>query len=190
VLGLGEETGGSIQNPAATQALVGIKPTFGLVPNTGVVPLGGSTRDVIGREMHAMRQLPWTHLLATRQQIPRPLRPSGIFLPKATPPLWEGASLRGKRIGLYGPGWLASPLSEETRRLGVQDPGDGAGDWLGGRQRDRPGVTPQYLHFVCAVCGRSDLPEALAPRCGVKHPQCLMVKRSGRGHHWLIGAAS
>jgi Asp-tRNA(Asn)/Glu-tRNA(Gln) amidotransferase A subunit family amidase len=48
VLGLGEETGGSIQNPAAAQALVGIKPTFGLVPNTGVVPLGGSTRDVIG----------------------------------------------------------------------------------------------------------------------------------------------
>jgi aspartyl-tRNA(Asn)/glutamyl-tRNA(Gln) amidotransferase subunit A len=49
LLGLGEETGGSIQCPAANQALVGIKPTFGLVPNTGVVPLGGSTRDAIGR---------------------------------------------------------------------------------------------------------------------------------------------
>jgi Asp-tRNA(Asn)/Glu-tRNA(Gln) amidotransferase A subunit family amidase len=48
VLGLGEETGGSIQNPAAAQALVGVKPTFGLVPNVGVVPLGGSTRDVVG----------------------------------------------------------------------------------------------------------------------------------------------
>jgi Asp-tRNA(Asn)/Glu-tRNA(Gln) amidotransferase A subunit family amidase len=33
VIGLAEETGGSIQNPAAAQGLVGIKPTFALVPN-------------------------------------------------------------------------------------------------------------------------------------------------------------
>jgi len=43
-----EETGGSIQNPASAQALVGIKPTFALVPNAGVMPLAGSTRDVVG----------------------------------------------------------------------------------------------------------------------------------------------
>jgi Asp-tRNA(Asn)/Glu-tRNA(Gln) amidotransferase A subunit family amidase len=48
VVGLAEETGGSIQNPAAAQSLVGVKPTFGLVPNTGVAPLAGSTRDVVG----------------------------------------------------------------------------------------------------------------------------------------------
>ena len=48
VLGLAEETGGSIQNPASAQALVGIKPTFALVPNAGVMPLAGSTRDVVG----------------------------------------------------------------------------------------------------------------------------------------------
>ncbi|MFM7784514.1 MAG: amidase, partial [Gammaproteobacteria bacterium] len=48
ILGLAEETGGSIQNPAAFQSLVGIKPTFALVPNSGVVPIGGSTRDVVG----------------------------------------------------------------------------------------------------------------------------------------------
>lgn len=48
VIGLAEETGGSIQNPAAAQGLVGIKPSFGLVPNTGIMPLAGSTRDVAG----------------------------------------------------------------------------------------------------------------------------------------------
>ena len=48
VVGLAEETGGSIQNPASAQSLVGVKPTFGLVPNTGVAPLAGSTRDVVG----------------------------------------------------------------------------------------------------------------------------------------------
>src|SRR6185436_5155775 len=46
--GLAEETGGSIQNPSAAQSLVGIKPTFALVPTAGVVPLAGSTRDVVG----------------------------------------------------------------------------------------------------------------------------------------------
>ena len=47
VLGLGEETGGSIQNPASAQALVGIKPTLALVPTAGVMPLAG-LRDVVG----------------------------------------------------------------------------------------------------------------------------------------------
>ena len=48
VLGLAEETGGSIQNPGAAQSLVSVKPTFALVPNAGVAPLAGSTRDVVG----------------------------------------------------------------------------------------------------------------------------------------------
>ena len=47
VLGLAEETGGSIQNPASAQDLVGLKPTIGLVPNAGVMPLSGN-RDVVG----------------------------------------------------------------------------------------------------------------------------------------------
>ena len=48
VVGLAEETGGSIQNPASAQSLIGLKPTFALVPNSGVAPLAGSTRDVVG----------------------------------------------------------------------------------------------------------------------------------------------
>jgi len=48
VLGLGTETGGSIQNPAAAQALVGVKPTFGLVPLEGALPMDATYRDVVG----------------------------------------------------------------------------------------------------------------------------------------------
>ena len=48
VLGLGSETGGSIQNPASAQGLVGVKVTYGLVPIEGVVPLSGTYIDVVG----------------------------------------------------------------------------------------------------------------------------------------------
>ena len=39
---LGTDTGGSIRVPAALSGVVGLKPTFGLVSNEGVVPLGVS----------------------------------------------------------------------------------------------------------------------------------------------------
>src|SRR5690606_38771576 len=55
VLGVAEETGGSIQNPAGAQALVGVKTTFGLVPTSGVVPLRGSTHDVLGPNVRTVR---------------------------------------------------------------------------------------------------------------------------------------
>jgi amidase len=46
-IGIGTDTGGSIRMPAAHQALVGLRPTIGLVSRTGVVPLY-SYRDTAG----------------------------------------------------------------------------------------------------------------------------------------------
>lgn len=46
-IGLGTDTGGSVRMPAAHNALVGLRPTVGLVSLAGVLP-NSSTRDTVG----------------------------------------------------------------------------------------------------------------------------------------------
>ena len=119
VLSLAEETGGSIQNPASAQDLVGIKPTFALVPNAGVMPLAGSTRDVVGPIARCVRDAALTLdvLAGYTSEDPKTVaaigkRPKGGYAAG----LVEGA-LQGKRIGLYGPGWRDRALSTEAASL-------------------------------------------------------------------------
>jgi len=118
VLGLAEETGGSIQNPAAAQALVGIKPTHALVPNTGVLPLS-SLRDVVGPIARCVRDaaLCLDVIAGFTMADPKTLASLGR-IPKGgyTAALREDA-LSGRRLGLYGPGWRDEALSPETGQL-------------------------------------------------------------------------
>jgi amidase len=118
VLGLAEETGGSIQNPASAQDLVGIKPTIGLVPNAGVVPLSGN-RDVVGPIARNVTDaaLCLDILAGYSSEDPKTLasvgrQPEGGYAAGLT-----RDALQGKRIGLYGPGWRAQPLSDEAAAL-------------------------------------------------------------------------
>ncbi|MBW7457135.1 amidase, partial [Paenibacillus sepulcri] len=112
-------TGGSIQNPAAAQALVGIKPTFGLVPNAGVVPLGGSTRDVIGthaRTVHdaaAMLDV----IAGYSHEDPKTVASIGNMPRNGYTSQLNQLALKGKRIGLYGKGWRDQELTPETQEL-------------------------------------------------------------------------
>ncbi len=118
VLGLAEETGGSIQNPASAQALVGIKPTFALVPNAGVMPLAGN-RDVVGPIARCVRDAALTLdvLAGYTAEDPKTIagvghKPKGGYASRL-----QTEALRGKRIGLYGPGWRDQALSEEATNL-------------------------------------------------------------------------
>jgi aspartyl-tRNA(Asn)/glutamyl-tRNA(Gln) amidotransferase subunit A len=118
VLGLAEETGGSIQNPAAAQALVGIKPTLALVPSAGVMPLSG-LRDVVGPIARCVRDaaLALDALAGYSADDPKTVacighRPQGGYAARL-----NKSALQDKRIGWYGPGWRAQPLSSETTQL-------------------------------------------------------------------------
>lgn len=118
ILGLAEETGGSIQNPAAAQALVGIKPTFALVPNAGVMPLA-SQRDVVGPLARTVRDaaLALDALAGFTMADPKTAASIGHMPAAGYAAGLARGSLRGRRLGLYGPGWRAQPLSAETTAL-------------------------------------------------------------------------
>ncbi|HZP66571.1 MAG TPA: amidase [Rudaea sp.] len=119
LIGLGEETGGSIQNPSAAQSLVGIKPTFGLVPSTGVVPLAGTTRDTVGPIATNVRDAAVVLDVIAGASAADPKTaganahiPAGGYTSRLST-----TALQGKRIGLYGPGWRSVALSAETTTL-------------------------------------------------------------------------
>jgi Asp-tRNA(Asn)/Glu-tRNA(Gln) amidotransferase A subunit family amidase len=118
VIGLAEETGGSIQNPASAQDLVGIKPTMGLVPNAGVVPLSGN-RDVVGPIARTVKDaaICLDVLAGYSSEDPKTLAGVGRQPEGGYTSLLRPDALAGKRIGLYGPGWRNQPLSAEAEIL-------------------------------------------------------------------------
>lgn len=162
VLGLGTETGGSIQNPSSAQGLVGVKPTYGLVPIEGVVPLSGTYVDVVGPLARTVRDAalaldvlagPTTEDLATFASDGH--MPEGGYAATL-----DAGSLAGKRFGLVGTGWRTDflPLDSLTevhyrravatlRGLGaevVEDPFAGSG--FVEAYGERTGVRSQGTH--------------------------------------------
>lgn len=121
VVGIGTETGGSIQNPSAAQALVGMKPTFGLVPLAGVVPIDATFRDVVGPLARTVTDAAIV-LDVISGPSPRDLS-SYASVGKKAPTSYVASlsptSLAGKRFGLVGIGWRRNfvPLAPETKAL-------------------------------------------------------------------------
>lgn len=118
VVGLAEETGGSIQNPASAHDLVGIKPTMGLVPNAGVVPLSGN-RDVVGPIARTVADAACCLdvLAGWSAEDPKTLASVGNIPAGGFGSKMSTGALSGKRLGLYGPGWRPDELSDEAAAL-------------------------------------------------------------------------
>ncbi len=118
-IGTAEETGGSIENPAGAQALVGVKTTFGLVPTSGGVPLNGSTRDVFGVDAKTVTDA--ANFLSVIAG-PDPSDPKTSVSPGPPPGGYAAGlsnqSLKGKVFGLFSPSFKANTtLSADTQAL-------------------------------------------------------------------------
>ncbi|MFD8377424.1 amidase [Streptomyces sp. NPDC059679] len=94
---LGTDTGGSIRVPAALNGVVGLKPTYGLVPRHGVTPLSWSL-DHVGPITRTVEDaaLVLTALAGHDPRDPASLTtpPAADYRPAA------GADLRGLRVGV------------------------------------------------------------------------------------------
>lgn len=145
VLGLGTETGGSIENPAGAQGLASVKPTYGLTPIDGIVPLSGTYVDVVGPLARTVRDA------AVALDVLAGPTPEDLATYAAAEHLpargYEAAlvpdAIRGKRFGLVGTGWRDDflPLHEKTEAIyreavavleglggtAVEDPFEGTG---------------------------------------------------------------
>lgn len=104
VVGIGTETGGSIQNPASAQALVGVKPTHGLVPLDGVIPQNADYLDVVG---------PMARNVTDAALVLEVLTNSETDYVASL----QTDALVGKRFGLIGANWPSPhlPLADETQ---------------------------------------------------------------------------
>mgnify|MGYP005810099481 CR=1 FL=1 len=112
---LGTDTAGSILFPASAQSLVGLKPSFGLVPIDGVFPGLSSHHDVAGpiaKTVYDTAAL-LDVIAGPTEKDPRTLaaadagafRDGGRYLAALRP-----GALNGKRIGLFEPGQWAPAL--------------------------------------------------------------------------------
>ncbi|MFO1352848.1 MAG: amidase [Gammaproteobacteria bacterium] len=100
-MAIGGDQGGSIRMPASFCGIVGLKPTYGLVPYTGVMPIeltldhvGPMTRDVADNAL-LLEVIAGADGLDPRQYAPRTARYTRAL----------GEDVRGLRIGVVGEGF-------------------------------------------------------------------------------------
>lgn len=118
-IGTAEETGGSIQNPAGAQSLVGVKTTFGLVPTSGGIPLNGSTRDVFGVNARTVTDAATflSVIAGYDPSDPKTAASTGHIPAAGYATGLSSTALQGKRFGLFSSAFKNVALSPETQNL-------------------------------------------------------------------------
>ncbi|MGV9884126.1 amidase [Streptomyces sp. NPDC003006] len=147
---LGTDTGGSIRVPAALNGVVGLKPTYGLVPRRGVTPLSWSLDHVgpITRTVEDAGLVLEALLRSERAPAPAPASPPA---PGSRP---ADGNLTGLRVGIPRNYYFdrVEPEVEEAVR--------GAIDALGGLGAALVGVDIPMTEYVQATQWGLMVPEA------------------------------
>jgi amidase len=124
-LAVGTETDGSVVSPASCNALVGLKPTVGLLSRSGIIPIS-STQDTAGPMARTVRD---AALLLAALAGADPADPARLPKPSPTPTDYTAFllpdALRGRRLGvekshLTGPPAAAALLQAALAVLKAQ----------------------------------------------------------------------
>ncbi len=100
---IGTETDGSITSPASCNALVGLKPTVGLVSRAGIIPIS-STQDTAGPMTRTVSD---AAIVLTAISGPDPADPATAGAkPEDYTRYLDPNALRGARIGVPRTGWF------------------------------------------------------------------------------------
>ncbi|HLS21430.1 MAG TPA: amidase [Paenalcaligenes sp.] len=143
---LGTDTGGSTRIPAAFCGLYGLRPTYGALPNTGVLPLSSShdTVGIVARSVDAVARI-FTALAGYCPQDPASRR-------QPPAPVWPGLQdgVAGLRIGIPENYYFAY-CTEEISQQVMQ--------------------TARFLQERGATLVSIDLPDAIT---AFEHAACIM----------------
>lgn len=105
LVGIGEDTGGSIRGPAAVNALVGLRPTLGLVSVFGMMP-ANPTQDVLGPMTRTVEDAARVLDVIAGYDPRDPITARSVghqpesYRPTLTPSPSRTQSLRGVRVGV------------------------------------------------------------------------------------------
>ena len=100
-LAVGADGGGSIRIPAALCGIVGLKPTFGRLSESGAAPLCWTVAH-LGPLAASVEDTALGYALMAG---PDPLEPNSMHQPPVTLAGWNQADLHGLRLGIY-PDWF------------------------------------------------------------------------------------
>ncbi len=100
VVGVGEDTGGSVRNPASQNCLVGLRPTVGLISRFGLLP-GTPTRDTLGPMTRTVRDAAILLDVLAGYDPNDPITAYSVGrMPESYASLLRTTGLQGKRLGL------------------------------------------------------------------------------------------
>lgn len=111
--GIGTETSGSILSPSSSNALVGIKPTVGLVSRSGIIPIAHS-QDTAGPMTRSVEDAAILLQVMAGTDEADPATLSAPALPDYTASL-QKKGLKGRRLGIDG--HTLNSLPPEKREL-------------------------------------------------------------------------